>query len=144
MGTTAVVACLAGDILYLAHVGDSRAYLLRDGDIRALTRDHTVAMTLVDDGDITLEEARTHPLRNRLSQVLGAHGAIHPDFTNLPVQHGDRILLCTDGLYDMLTDEEIVEIVNFSASPDEAVYALIATADDAGGRDNITVVAVFV
>ncbi|HOF86826.1 MAG TPA: Stp1/IreP family PP2C-type Ser/Thr phosphatase [Armatimonadota bacterium] len=144
MGTTAVVACLAGDALYLAHVGDSRAYLLRDGEIRALTRDHTVAMTLVDDGDITLEEARTHPLRNRLSQVLGGHGALHPDFAHLPVRPGDRILLCTDGLYDMLTDEEIAEIVNFSASPDEAVYALIAAADDAGGRDNITVVAVFV
>lgn len=143
MGTTAVVAYVADERLYLAHVGDSRAYLLRADDIRPLTRDHTVAMTLVDDGEITLEEARTHKLRNRLSQVLGAHGDITPDFTSLALQRGDRVLLCTDGLFDMLTDEEIAEIVNFSASPDEAVYALIATADDAGGRDNITIVAIF-
>ncbi len=143
MGTTAVVAYAAADRLYIAHVGDSRAYLLRGAEIRPLTRDHTVAMSLVDDGEITLEEARTHKLRNRLSQVLGAHGEITPDFTTLPLEHGDRIILCTDGLFDMLTDEEIAEIVNFSASPEEAVYALIATADDAGGRDNITIVAIF-
>jgi serine/threonine protein phosphatase PrpC len=143
MGTTAVVAYVADACLYVAHVGDSRAYLLRGGATTVLTRDHTVAMTLVDDGEITLEEARAHPLRHRLSQVLGAHGDIAPDFSTHPLQPGDRIVLCTDGLFDMLTDEEIAEIVNFSGSPDEAVYALIATADDAGGRDNITVVAIF-
>jgi protein phosphatase len=144
MGTTAVLAYLADDLLYVANAGDTRAYLVRDDHPAILTRDHTVAALMVENETLTVEEMREHPLRNRLTLVLGDDdGEIDPAFSVHQVRPGDRIVLCTDGLWNMIEDDEMVQIVNFSASAHEAVYSLIAAADDAGGRDNISVIVLF-
>ncbi|MHB9022645.1 MAG: PP2C family protein-serine/threonine phosphatase [Armatimonadota bacterium] len=143
LGTTVVLAFIDDDRLYLANVGDSRAYLIRGKKIDALTSDHTVAATLLAEGEITEEELRDHPLRNRLTMVLGTQDALEPSLTFLTLRLGDRLILCTDGLWDLLEDTDIADIVRYSATPNEAVYALIAAADDAGGHDNITTVVIF-
>lgn len=127
MGTTLVVAHIdeGGEVVTLAHVGDSRAYLLRDGELRPLTYDH------VSDGGFG---------QRRLTQAVGASHRIDPEVAEVPVRAGDRLLLCTDGLTDELREEEIVRLAEPPRDPDAAVRALVEAALDAGGDDNITVV----
>jgi len=143
MGTTAVIAYLDGNRLYIANVGDSRAYLLRGSRPTLLTQDHSIAGMLVQEGVITPDAVREHPHRNELTMTLGIAQELDPAFAVHELQSGDRLLLCTDGLWDMLDEHDIAQIVHFSATPHEAVYALIAAADDEGGYDNITVVVFF-
>jgi serine/threonine protein phosphatase PrpC len=141
MGSTAVVALLHNRILTLANVGDSRAYLLRNGALQMLSQDHSVAALLAEQNLISREEVRTHPLRNRLTACLGIEERIQPFASSIPLQPGDRLLLCSDGLWDMLTDQEISELWREFPDAKEAVQVLIAAANRLGGQDNVTVVA---
>jgi len=145
MGSTVVVALHRGLRLYLAHVGDSRAYLVRAGTATVLTHDHSVVAALQQRGEITAAEARTHPMRNRLTAVLGAASPlITPPFAAVALQPGDRVVLCSDGLWNMITEDRLAGIVTGAGAACRAVQTLIEAANAAGGADNITAVAVFV
>jgi serine/threonine protein phosphatase PrpC len=141
MGTTCVVAVVRGALVYLANVGDSRAYLVRDGQIRQLTHDHSWVAEQVRAGMLTDEQARTHAHRNVITRALGTQPEIQPDLFIQPLQDGDLLLLCTDGLSGCVSDEEINRILN-STSLQEGVRTLIAQANEQGGPDNITAVLV--
>lgn len=143
MGSTAVIAVLRGKALHVANVGDSRAYLVRDGQPRLLSRDHSVAARLAEEGELSAEEARTHPLRNQLTECLGGHRAPRPDYARVLLRPGDRVLLCSDGLWDMVGDAAMARIVSAQPDPVHAVRELTRAANDAGGQDNITGVAAF-
>jgi serine/threonine protein phosphatase PrpC len=139
MGTTCIVAVVRGALAYLANVGDSRAYLVRDGQIRQLTHDHSWVAEQVRAGMLTDEQARTHAHRNVITRALGTQPEIQPDLFIQPLQDGDLLLLCTDGLSGCVSDEEINRILN-SSSLEESVRVLIAQANEQGGPDNITAV----
>ncbi len=140
MGTTLTAAVVEGDRLRLAHVGDSRAYLLRDGELRLLTEDHTLVHRMVDEGEITEREAETHPYRSVLTRALGVDPRVEVDEGLVEVREGDRVLLCTDGLTGMVTEAQIQAILEEAKDPDDAASRLIRAANRAGGIDNITVV----
>jgi len=139
MGTTLTVALIAGNNLTLGHVGDSRAYLVREGMIAQLTEDHTMAHLMVKAGKMTEAEAATSRYSHALSQALGASKKISPDLETFPLEAGDTLLLCSDGLSRYLQEAELVEAVQQHA-PEAACQNLIETANSRGGRDNITVV----
>ena len=141
MGTTLTVADISEGSAHIGHVGDSRCYLIRDGEIRLLTKDHTVATQYALAGKITEEEAERHPQRHILTRALGLEASVEVDVYEEPVAAGDRLLLCSDGLNGMIHDSEILD-VGSRGTPDEAVWALIEQANLAGGFDNITVVIV--
>ncbi|MCX7967319.1 MAG: Stp1/IreP family PP2C-type Ser/Thr phosphatase [Armatimonadetes bacterium] len=142
MGTTVVVGVVRNGVIYLCNLGDSRAYLVRDGKASVLTRDHSTVMALVEAGYIRPEEARKHPLRNELTACLGMNKRLQPGYYALRLRSGDRIVLCSDGLWDMVSDEEIGHIVSKHEEPEKAVEELIAEANRAGGHDNITVIVI--
>jgi protein phosphatase len=137
MGTTVDAVLTDGDRVALAHIGDSRAYLLRDGIINQLTTDHTFVQTLVDEGRITLDEARTHPHRSLMIRALDGRNELEPDIVHLDVRPGDRIMLCSDGLSGFVEDHVIAQLMG-SGSVDAAVVALVRAALDAGSNDNVT------
>src|SRR5262245_5946074 len=137
MGTTVDAVLTDGDRVALAHIGDSRAYLLRDGIINQLTTDHTFVQTLVDEGRITLDEARTHPHRSLMIRALDGRNELEPDIVHLDVRPGDRIMLCSDGLSGFVEDPVIAQLMG-SGSVDAAVVALVRAALDAGSNDNVT------
>jgi serine/threonine protein phosphatase PrpC len=138
MGTTLTAALIEGGAVRLAHVGDSRAYLFRSGTLQLLTEDHTLVHRMVVEGEISESEAESHPHRSILTRALGVDGSIQVDETNLHVQDGDRLLLCTDGLTGMISDDQIVSVLREVADPQEAVDRLVRAANRAGGIDNIT------
>jgi serine/threonine protein phosphatase PrpC len=140
MGTTLTVALLEDDRIRLAHVGDSRAYLLRSGELSLLTEDHTLVHRMVQEGEISEEEAETHPQRSVLTRALGVDIAVEVDDETLVVQPGDRLMLCTDGLTSMVRGDEIERILRDARSPAEAAEQLVRAANRAGGADNTTVV----
>ena len=140
MGTTLTAAYLDGDELALAHVGDSRAYLLRDGELTRLTRDHTLVEELVRRGELTEEEAAEHPQRSIITRALGPEPDIDIDLHTHRVHAGDVFLLCSDGLTGMIGEDEVAEILSEAPSLRQAGRALVDAANEAGGRDNITVV----
>jgi serine/threonine protein phosphatase PrpC len=140
MGTTLTVAQLEDDDLQLGHVGDSRAYLFRAGDLRQLTEDHTLVGRMVKAGEITREEADTHPHRNVLIRVVGTEPDVIVDEVSVALLDGDRVLLCTDGLTGMLTEDQIRAILENEPDPQKAAERLVRAANRAGGVDNITVV----
>ena len=140
MGTTSTALLWNGVQLALGHIGDSRAYLLRNGSLTQITRDHTFVQSLVDDGRITPEDAREHPARSVVTKVLQGQSPIHPDYSIIDVQAGDRVLICSDGLSDVVTDQEIESLLARAHTIDEAAERLITTALDAGAPDNVTVV----
>ena len=140
MGTTLTAVVAGRGRLYLAHVGDSRAYLLRDGTLRALTDDHTLVQRLVDEGKLTPEEAAIHPQRSILTRALGIDEEIEVDQAIVEVKPGDRILLCSDGLTSMVEETEVERIVSEDEDPQAASDRLVAAANEAGGQDNITTV----
>jgi len=140
MGTTLTAAYLDGDELALAHVGDSRAYLLRDGDLSRLTRDHTLVEELVRRGELTEQEAAEHPQRSIITRALGPEPDIDVDLHTHRVHAGDVLLLCSDGLTGMIGEDDVQEILSGAASLRDAGRALVDAANEAGGRDNITVV----
>ena len=137
MGTTATILSLDDKKAYFAHVGDSRIYQLRNNFLTQLTQDHSYVETLVRRGEITPEEARVHPMKNVLTQAVGAIPEIQIDADNFPVQSGDIFLLCTDGLTNMVDDELILKILLSASNPADA---LIDAALNAGGRDNVSVI----
>ena len=140
MGTTLTAAYLDGSQLALAHVGDSRAYLFRDGELTRLTQDHSLVDELVRQGKLTEEQAAEHPQRSIITRALGPEPDVDVDTWTYPVRAGDVVLLCSDGLTSMISEERIKEILQDAPSLDEAGNRLIDEANEAGGRDNITVV----
>jgi serine/threonine protein phosphatase PrpC len=140
MGTTLTAALIEGGAVRLAHVGDSRAYLFRGGKLQLLTEDHTLVHRMVVEGEITETEAENHPHRSVLTRALGVEGDVRVDETKVEVREGDRLLLCTDGLTGMLSEDEIELILQDVRDPQEAVDRLVREANRAGGIDNITAV----
>jgi serine/threonine protein phosphatase PrpC len=140
MGTTVTAALLGDDgRLELLHVGDSRAYLLRRGELRQLTDDHSVVAELVRRGTLAPEEAESHPQRNVITRALGAEPEVLVDHGQVPLEPGDIILLCTDGLSAYVPEQEIRRVLVDSPTLEEAARALVEDANQAGGVDNVTV-----
>src|SRR5215207_8790481 len=147
MGTTIVALRFGGTrerpVAEIAHVGDSRAYLLRGGELRPVTEDHSLVAELVRSGDLTRDQAAEHPQKNLITRALGADEEVDVDTAMLPIEPNDRILLCSDGLSDMVPETRISEILAQSQSdPERTARSLLSAALDAGGNDNITVVVV--
>jgi protein phosphatase len=138
MGTTGVAALLLHDALHIANVGDSRAYLIRDGEIRQISRDHSFVGDQVAAGLITADQARSSPHRNVITRALGYQSGVTVDLFRWPLQIDDIIVLCSDGLHGLVSDAEIARIAG-EAAPDAAVHQLIDLANSRGGTDNITV-----
>jgi protein phosphatase len=141
MGTTLTAVLTVGDYAFVVHAGDSRAYLCRGGTFKRLTRDHTVAQLLADSGVIPLDEVATHPERHVLTNLAGGTSAgVLPEVTTQKLADGDRLLVCTDGLTEMVDEGRINEVLGRNADPQAACRALVKQALDRGGRDNVTVV----
>lgn len=139
MGTTMTMAVSCGKNLFLGHVGDSRAYLLRGGELRVLTRDHSFAQVLADTGDISQSQVATHRMRNVLLRHVG-DGSAQADICHHTLASGDQLLLCTDGLTDLVDEAPVAAILQSAPTAQVACDQLLAAALAAGGKDNITVV----
>jgi len=137
MSTTLTALLTDGHSCAIAHVGDSRAYLLRDGELVALTRDHTLVQQLLDDGLLEPQDAMGHPRRNVVLRVLDAEGAPDADITLVDLRPGDRLLTCSDGLTDLVEESRIAQLLD-TGEPQAAADALVEAALGAGGRDNVT------
>lgn len=142
LGSTITAALVFGETAFIANVGDSRTYFLREGRLEQVTRDHSIVARLAEVGIIRPEEARTHPRRNEIYRSLGQHPKVEVDLFTRTLRKGDRLILCTDGLWEMVPDEEIRRIVESARTPQEACDALVDAANRAGGEDNITVIVV--
>ncbi len=142
MGSTVVAGLFHGTRVTLAHVGDSRAYILGSEGIRQVTRDHSWVAEQVANGVLTPSEARVHPFRNVITQALGNGGDLDVEVQELELSASDRLLLCSDGLSGMIADKQIWEIVSTSKNLQSAVESLISVAREHGGDDNITVILV--
>jgi protein phosphatase len=141
MGTTLTAGMLAGKgLLTVGHVGDSRAYLIRDGEISQITADHSLVEEMVRGGELTPEQAEVHPQRSIITRALGIDAEVDVDLYPIELQAGDRILLCSDGLTTMLRPEEIANIFGREPDPGRAAQLLVDAANAAGGEDNITAV----
>ncbi|MGI4789201.1 MAG: Stp1/IreP family PP2C-type Ser/Thr phosphatase [Janthinobacterium lividum] len=140
MGTTCVAAVVEGDHLYVAHAGDSRAYLLRDGILRQITHDHSYVAEQVRAGAITEEGARSSRFRNIITRAIGIEPTMEAEVSEADVQPGDMLLLCTDGLSNIVAEEDITRTLMQSASPQAAADKLVLMAVKSGGRDNITAI----
>ncbi|MEE0419544.1 MAG: Stp1/IreP family PP2C-type Ser/Thr phosphatase [Lachnospiraceae bacterium] len=139
MGTTVVVATVIGHYIYVANVGDSRLYLIRD-KIEQITKDHSLVEEMVRIGEINREQARNHPDKNIITRAIGARNRISIDFFDMRLEPGDVILMCSDGLSNMLEDKEIEDIIKDGRDLPETALALIGKANQNGGKDNIAVV----
>lgn len=143
MGTTLTMAFQLGAQLCVVHVGDSRVYLYRSGQLHQLTKDHTVVAELVRSGVIQQDQVATHPLRHVITNVVGGpHPGVKVEARAFEVQAGDRLLLCSDGLTEMVTNEAIASALDAEPEPEAAARKLLAQANDAGGRDNVTILIV--
>lgn len=139
MGTTLVVSCIKDSILHVANVGDSRLYIL-DGDLKQVTRDHSLVEEMVTKGAIDRKSARYHEQKNMITRAIGGELSVMPDFFPIDIRHGVRVLMCSDGLTNMVEDSMIEKILKGTPDIDEAARALIDMANDNGGRDNISVI----
>ena len=142
MGSTASAIFIKGNQMAVAHVGDSRIYLLHHGTLVRVTHDHSYVEELVDSGQITADEARNHPSRSVVTRALGSDPEMYADHFTLEVSDGDRIILCSDGLSSMILDDEIESIAVSNITPQNAADSLVSAALTAGGADNITVIVV--
>jgi protein phosphatase len=140
MGTTLTAVLFAGHRLGLLHIGDSRGYLLRDGQLTQITHDHTLVQHLVDEGRITPEEASTHPQRSWITRSLTGRGELELDLSIREAREGDRYLLCSDGLSGPVSEDTIAETLRTAADPQQACDQLVSLALRAGGPDNITAI----
>ena len=137
MGTTVVAVITYGHTAYISHVGDSRLYLYRDGNLSQVTRDHSVVQELIESGQITEEEARSHPRKNYITRAIGVVSEEYGEYDELELVSGDRLLLCTDGLTNEVNPVDMSRLLALPA--EESTHALIRAALDDGGMDNITV-----
>lgn len=142
MGCTCTAAILEKERLVIAQVGDSRAYLLHQGKLQQLTRDHSLVADLIEAGQITEAEARVHPQRSVITRALGSDPRTQPDLFEINVEAGDRLLLCSDGLSTMLEDPEIEKILKNASDPQRCAAQLVNEANGLGGYDNVTVIVV--
>jgi serine/threonine protein phosphatase PrpC len=142
MGTTLTAILADGEHFRLAHVGDSRAYLVRDGELQRITKDHTVVERMVEEGRITPEEAEIHPQRSILTRALGVEEEVQIDQATIEARPGDRVLLCSDGLTGMIGEDRILELLAQHDDPQAASDVLVDAANEAGGVDNVTVVVI--
>ncbi|MCI6552523.1 MAG: Stp1/IreP family PP2C-type Ser/Thr phosphatase [Lachnospiraceae bacterium] len=141
MGTTVVAAtCLGDRYLEVANVGDSRLYIVSNDKIEQITRDHSLVEEMVRMGGIDRESARIHPDKNIITRAVGVEAAVEADFYNVELERGDTVLLCSDGLTNMLEDEEIRMIMGSREGVEEKAEELVRAANDNGGRDNIAVI----
>ena len=138
MGTTVVAAVVKEEVVHIVHAGDSRAYLYENGSLTQITKDHSMVQELVDIGQITPEEARNHPNKNIITRALGTRENLKTDYNGVKFDKDSVLLICTDGLSNYLTDEDIAEFINKSRG-DELVGRLVEQAKMMGGSDNITV-----
>jgi serine/threonine protein phosphatase PrpC len=142
MGTTLTAALVIGEDLYVAHIGDSRCYVINGRETIQVTKDHSVVQQLVDAGTITPEQAMSHPRKNEITRVLGYSRTVAPDLHHVKMYSGDNILLCSDGLCGVLSSHEITETVTGTPNTKQACIDLTAQANLAGGPDNISIVIV--
>lgn len=138
MGTTVVLVMMDGNIAYIGHVGDSRAYYINGEKIIQLTKDHSIVQKLIESGTITPKQAKTHPQKNLITRAVGTDRYVEIDVNRVICTKGDYILLCTDGLSSMVDESDMFKII--MQNPDTAVKELIDAANNAGGTDNITAV----
>ena len=140
MGTTITLAIIDGNQLHSANVGDSRCYIINEEDVWQFTKDHSYVQQLVDQGQITREEARTHPRRNEITRVVGYYGVVEVDTGVTSLDQNDLVLICSDGLTAYVEDDELKRIVLDHTDPQKACDELIELANSRGGRDNISVI----
>lgn len=140
MGTTIVATLVIGGTAYFIHAGDSRAYILSGDEFFQITRDHSIVQSMIEDGKLTVEEARFHPRKNVITRALGVDESIEPEFNVYDLNDGDIILLCTDGLTNFVDGEDIVKILKSSADGNQKAELLVEKANENGGGDNITAV----
>ncbi len=138
-GTTATAAVILGDLVHIAHVGDSRAYMITDDGMEQITRDHSLVQRLIELDQLTPEEAAEHPQRNVLYKAIGQSETLEADTITRRLQPHARLLLCSDGLWNMVLEDTIQEVVRQAISPQEACNQLVKLANERGGPDNITV-----
>jgi len=139
MGTTAVIAFYIDGSMYVAHVGDSRAYMFSAGTLIPVTKDHSIVQEMIDSGELTPEEAENHPYKHVITRALGIVAGVEVDSCKLENYNGEKILLCSDGLTNMVSTEEIENVLN-TESPENVCERLVSLASEHGGKDNITVV----
>jgi len=142
MGTTLTAALVIGQDMYVAHIGDSRCYIINSRETLQITKDHSLVQQLVEAGLITTEQARSHPRRNEITRVLGYTPDTTPDLIHVKLYAGDTILLCSDGLHGVLDPATLEQTVNKTPDPNQACADLTAEANKAGGPDNISVIIV--
>ena len=140
MGTTLDICFIYNNKIYIGHVGDSRIYRIRGELIRKLTKDHSYVQQLVEDGKITREEANHHPKKNMLTKALGCTAYVEPDIRARNLEPGDILVMCSDGLTNMVEEKEIYQVVK--EAPEVAPQTLVNLANNAGGYDNITVITI--
>jgi serine/threonine protein phosphatase PrpC len=140
MGSTAIAGFVDGEALYVCHVGDTRGYHFSEGQLRRVTNDHSLVWELVMSGLLTPAEARLHPQRGTVTQAIGMPAGVKPELIRLTVKPGDRILLCSDGLWEALVDQDICKIVGSDGSMLELASMLVNTANATSGEDNITAI----
>ncbi len=142
MGTTLTMAYIYKNKILIGHVGDTRAYLIKDGDIRQVTEDHSYINELIKNGSISPEEAKTHPKKNMITRAVGSTSSIEVDIIQEKYKSGDILLLCSDGLFDMLDEDEISAVFKREKSMQIACEVLTNMANKKGGLDNITSIAI--
>ena len=143
MGTTMVVAVLVENELYVANIGDSRLYIIND-DIKQITMDHSLVEELIRNGQLERNKGRNHPEKNIITRAMGSRDEAMPDFFQITVEEGDKILLCSDGLSNMVEDDEIKDIISDNTKLEDSVSSLINRANYYGGNDNISAIIISV
>lgn len=142
MGTTVVACTISENRLLAVNVGDSRLYLINEKEIRQITVDHSLVEEMIREGILTRDRARNHPKKNIITRAVGVMAEVEPDFFEMELRPGDKVLLCSDGLSNMLEDEELAVIVNSVGSLEEKAKMLVDAANGNGGKDNISVILV--
>jgi serine/threonine protein phosphatase PrpC len=140
MGTTTVCALVKGNDIHLVNVGDSRAYVISNDEIRRVTKDHSYVQALIDEGKITEEEAREHPQKNVITKAVGIMESVEPDTMKLTLDNDESLLLCCDGVIAHLNDEDIHKIICNASNPQNACQQIVDLANERGGTDNISLI----
>ncbi len=140
MGTTIVITIMTNEFITVAHIGDSRCYTLHEKNLTQITEDHSLVNELIRSGEISKQEAHHHPRKNVVLKALGTQHAVQADYRTLTIEENERVLLCTDGLTDKLSDEEIETFMNTHEAIEEIATQMVDLANERGGEDNITLI----